>query len=339
MNTLVTVIVPIYNVEDYLEECINSILAQTYNNLEIILVDDGSTDNSPKICDRYKLKDNRIKVVHKKNEGLGYARNSGMKVATGEFVTFVDSDDYCENKMIENLVAPIIELGADTVIGGFKRVNNEKKIIYIEKYKKKMYDQDVYTNFFSKMLGSMPNSHDSIRMSVWNSLYSLSIIKGNSIKFPSERKLISEDLVFDEQYYSYSKKVYLTDSTDYCYRLNESSLTQTYKKNRIDTTCALYEYMENIVANKNVTNGILRLQKQFLINLRMCISQENKKISKHNFGIQKKNIKHICNNKTVRYVVKEYPYEKLGFKQKIFFKLVKSKRVFLLSIFTNLNLF
>ena len=93
MVEIVSVIVPIYNVEKYLDRCISSIINQTYKNLEIILVDDGSTDKSGAICDNYKIKDCRIKVIHKQNGGLGYARNSGLDVATGQYVTFIDGDD------------------------------------------------------------------------------------------------------------------------------------------------------------------------------------------------------------------------------------------------------
>ena len=101
MDKLISVIVPIYNVEKYLTKCIESIINQTYKNLEIILVDDGSPDKSPIICDEYAKKDNRIKVIHKKNGGLSDARNYGMSLATGEYISFIDSDDYIDEEMYE----------------------------------------------------------------------------------------------------------------------------------------------------------------------------------------------------------------------------------------------
>lgn len=111
----ISVIVPVYNVEDYLEECINSILGQTYKNLEIILVDDGSTDNSSKICDIYEKKDKRIKVIHKENGGLSSARNEGLKYRTGEYISFVDSDDFIDKTMYEKLYSAIKKYDADVV--------------------------------------------------------------------------------------------------------------------------------------------------------------------------------------------------------------------------------
>ena len=112
-NELVSVILPIYNVELYLKECIESVIGQSYKDLEIILVDDGSTDQSPYICDEYAKIDRRIKVIHKKNGGLGYARNSGMKVATGEYVAFVDSDDYVDLDMFESMYNSAKKYDAD----------------------------------------------------------------------------------------------------------------------------------------------------------------------------------------------------------------------------------
>lgn len=135
---LVSVIVPIYNVETFLERCLNSIVKQSYTNLEIILVDDESPDNCGDICDRWAERDNRIKVIHKKNGGLGFARNSGLDIATGEFVAFVDSDDYITYDFIEKYVNHMILEDADLVIGGLTR-----KFIDGSEIKKQVTDSTV----------------------------------------------------------------------------------------------------------------------------------------------------------------------------------------------------
>lgn len=103
-NDLISIVVPIYNVQDYLERCIQSIISQTYKNIEIILVDDGATDNSGKLCDEYLKKDERIKVIHKENGGLSDARNVGKENANGKYIAFIDSDDYIRTKFYRNLV-------------------------------------------------------------------------------------------------------------------------------------------------------------------------------------------------------------------------------------------
>lgn len=125
MGTLISVIIPVYNVEQYLHECINSIINQTYKNLEIILVDDGSTDSCGKICDSFAAKDRRITVIHKRNGGLSDARNAGLKLSTGGYIVFVDSDDYMLPDGIEYLYKLASENDADIVIGGTEKFEDE----------------------------------------------------------------------------------------------------------------------------------------------------------------------------------------------------------------------
>ena len=114
---LITIIIPVYKVEDYLDKCVESVVNQTYKNLEIILVDDGSPDNCPKMCDDWAKKDKRIKVIHKENGGLSDARNKGIDIAKGEFITFIDSDDYVENNYVEFLYNLVRENHAEISMG------------------------------------------------------------------------------------------------------------------------------------------------------------------------------------------------------------------------------
>lgn len=129
MKPLISVIVPIYGVESYLQQCVDSIINQTYTNLEIVLVDDGSPDNCGKICDEYATKDNRIKVIHKQNGGLSDARNAGLSKITGEYLLFVDSDDWMEYNGIEILYELACEHSADLVIGGVEKIDDETENI------------------------------------------------------------------------------------------------------------------------------------------------------------------------------------------------------------------
>ena len=181
---LVSIIVPIYNVEKYLIKCIESILNQTYKNLEIILVDDGSTDSCNKICDRYKKIDKRVVVIHKKNGGLSSARNIGIKKAKGKLISFVDSDDYIKPNMIEELKNNMYFYNSDIsvcdyyyIIDGKRQIsdNNNLKRNCITKYKNK---------FIYK-----PNS------AVWNKLYKKNLFE--QIKFP-EGKIYEDDYILYE---------------------------------------------------------------------------------------------------------------------------------------------
>lgn len=138
----VTIVVPVYNTEKYLDECIKSIVNQTYENIEVILIDDGSKDNSPKICDKWAQKDSRIQVIHKMNEGAGIARNTGISNASGEYICFFDSDDYIEPYTIEKSLNALLENNADIVLFGFCDItaNGKTKRVHIPNPQKYIYE-------------------------------------------------------------------------------------------------------------------------------------------------------------------------------------------------------
>ncbi len=143
INDLISVIVPVYNVEKYLERCIKSILMQTYRNFELILVDDGSPDNSGKICDEYAIKDNRVKVIHKENTGVSDSRNVGIIQSIGEYITFVDSDDYISENMLQKMYNDLNRNDADMVIIGRNIVNeNNNSIMFQKNNKFKVLDSE-----------------------------------------------------------------------------------------------------------------------------------------------------------------------------------------------------
>lgn len=323
---LVSVIVPVYNVEKYLQECIESLLGQTYSNLELILVDDGSKDSSGIICDKYAKVDSRIKVIHKKNEGLGLARNSGLEIATGEFVTFVDADDKADKNLVELLMKAIKSDSADTSIGGFKRISENGKIEFQEKYRETVYQgNSVYDELFSRMLGSAPDRKDAIRMSVWNVLYSMTIIREFHLRFPSEREFISEDIIWDSEYYKHSCKVKVITSTAYNYRITPGSLTQKYKTDRFQMVCKLYKEMCYRIGNDEEKKQ--RLQRQFFVNLRSCLRQEKSAVSNKKNDDIKKAISYIVSDSTTSEVSNQYLKIIKQSKQKLFVWLVASKNV------------
>lgn len=324
----VSIIVPVYKTEKYLEECLDSISRQTYPNLEIILIDDGSPDGCGNICDKYSAKDSRFIVVHKENEGLGYTRNCGLDIATGDYVTFVDSDDYLEPNMISHFMNQIAMSKADTCMGGFRRVDDNHDIIYTEHYEKVVYtNNQVRDILLKRILGSIPKKHDAYKMSVWNVIYSMEIIKRNHIRFPSEKIFISEDLIFNFDYYMKSCKVCITDNITYNYRVNTNSLTRAYKRDMLEKVCILYREMEKRVIHYYKNDGdeaLHRLQTQFLINVRSCIQQEyfyNSKSERIDV------IYNICKNKNVREVVCSYPMRLLDIRQYGFVIMLKFKMI------------
>lgn len=211
MNNLISIIVPVYNAEKYLKRCIDSILAQTYSDWELILVDDGSTDLSGKICDEYANNDNRIKVVHKHNGGASSARNKGLDIAEGGYIAFIDADDYVEESYLSKFVENIGK--ADLLQGGLLEVGQYENDCSIKKYR--YYDLDNNTDAVELL---NVNEAGRIRICyVHVKLFRNDIIQDNSIRFDTGMKL-SEDFCFVLDYLSYIHSV--AEVTNNGYRYN-----------------------------------------------------------------------------------------------------------------------
>ena len=180
MNRLVSVIVPIYKVEQYLTHCVNTIVNQSYSNLEIILVDDGSPDNCGKMCDEFASQDSRIKVIHKQNGGLSDARNAGIDVATGDYITFVDSDDYVMPNMIESLMKVIVNANADIVQCNYIRSKND----FIGEPQHESSQSDKFTVYFEDKMSAYLKDN-KINTVVWGKIYKRSLF--NEIRNPVGR--------------------------------------------------------------------------------------------------------------------------------------------------------
>lgn len=174
----ISIIIPVYNVQEYLDRCLNSIINQTYKNIEILLIDDGSTDNSGKICDLYKDKDKRVSVIHKKNGGLSDARNVGIKNASGEYLSFVDSDDFVAENFIQELHSIITAYSADIAICGYEK---GKKDFFsnrrVKKQKNIIFDSE-------EMLEQWHGKHKHIETMAWNKLYKKELFLEHSIEYP-----------------------------------------------------------------------------------------------------------------------------------------------------------
>lgn len=170
MNELISVIVPIYNMEKYIRKCVDSVINQTYKNCEIILVDDGSTDNCPEICEEYAQKDDRVVVIHKKNGGLSSARNAGLEVCKGEYIAFVDSDDFIEPNYLEYMYKKSKEQNADIVICGINWIDEKNNCIKSKEFRIEnavLKDDNVFSCFYQRYNGAI--------IPAWNKLYKKNI--------------------------------------------------------------------------------------------------------------------------------------------------------------------
>ena len=212
-NPLISVIVPVYKVEKYLNRCIDSIVNQTYKNLEIILVDDGSPDDCPSICDEWAKKDDRIKVIHKVNEGLAEARNTGIKICTGDYVLFSDSDDYLEYDMIFFLYELISKYNADVSRCGFyfNYENDEQKAM--------SYDETVKLYDIDKRIVDLVV--DGFAGTAWNKLYRTSIIKSHLYEKDDGR---AEDILHNYRVYKDINTSVFCDIPKYHYVIRNNSL-------------------------------------------------------------------------------------------------------------------
>ena len=334
MKPKVSIIVPVYNVEKYLDRCMESLLGQTLKDIEIILVDDGSPDNCPQMCDEYAKRDSRVKVVHKENAGLGYARNSGLEVATGEYVAFVDSDDYVEYDMYERLYEAINTNNVGMVLCGFYRDKQGKKTeAVIDNMPKKEKIIDSHADYITNLIGQLPSAHLNVfyGYAVWNILFSNEIIKKHQIRFKSERVYLSEDILFQVEYAAKIKTVLLYPTPFYNYCLNPGTLTTKYDFKRYDKAVVLYEKIKEVLADLsiNIDNIELRAQRMLLAKTLYCICDAIKGLSLRNAN---REVRKICCNPVLRGILEFYPIEEMTLKLRLFYLAIKHKRSLLIVI-------
>lgn len=242
MNSLISIVVPIYNVEQYLQKCVDSLINQTYKNLEIILVDDGSPDNCPKICDEYANHDSRIKVIHKENGGLSDARNAGMNIATGEYISFIDSDDWIKPKMIEDMYNRMIEDNSDLVSSG---------VIWVDEYGAEIRTATVSENCVLNTEQAMAEliNDEKLKQHVWNKLYKADLIKN----IPFDKGKYHEDVFWSYKVIGGAKRVSIEKNSYYFYvQRSESIMGEKYSAKRLDALDAMKlrcEYMKEKFPN------------------------------------------------------------------------------------------
>ena len=234
-KTKVSVIVPVYNVEKYLNRCVDSIINQTYKNLEIILVDDGSTDNSAEICDEYKEKDSRIKVLHKTNGGLADARNAGLDIYTGAYVCFIDSDDYFVPNAIEEYAKKAVDENSDVVVCGMERIairySKEKRDIFIPQYGEQILDESNIKEELWKPLFYDNDKKLTCMISACTKFIKAEFLNSHKLRFNPERKR-SEDWEFSLELYAKKPKIVFVNLPLYVYFRDFSRKTLSFSIDR-----------------------------------------------------------------------------------------------------------
>ena len=242
---LVSIVLPVYNVEKYLNRCIETIANQTYKNIEILLIDDGSTDRSGKLCDCWRDSDNRIKVIHKINQGLGMARNTGIDYAQGKYICFFDSDDYIEINTIEECVNKMESENSDIICFGLNEIDKKGNIkkVFIPKTKLDFYEnRDVQNILVPEIIGPNQETGESanLRLSAWSFMYSSVLIHNINFRFVSERGIISEDVYSLLELFSRVQKASIIRKAFYNYCDNESSLSRVFRNDRYNKIKRFY---------------------------------------------------------------------------------------------------
>lgn len=300
------------------------------------MVDDESPDNCPKMCDEYAERDSRIKVIHKKNAGLGFARNSGLDVASGEFVAFIDSDDFVDLNMFEHLYHVAKEYDADEVRCGVK--------FFVDGKFSERHDVDALTVFSGKenvvdfmldVVGPLPECKRDVKymMSSCCCIHSRKVIEDNHVRFLSERECLSEDLIWDVDLFSKMNCIVYVPECHYVYRMNPASLTHQYSREKYKRNYKFFEILEsklsNILPLEKYELHLLRSQMLYFRNAISSFACNNNKVIDE--------IKYVLNDDFWNRIFDKYPLKRLPWKQRAYFVLSQVKSPSIMWLLTKIK--
>ncbi len=267
----ISIIVPVYNSEKYIEKCLKSILSQTFFNIEIIVINDGSTDNTYQVCSKVANSDSRIKLIDRSNSGVSASRNYGLRIAKGKYIMFCDSDDYVDPKWCELMWNKITKHNNSYVVCGSITYNldtENKQYLLLDKDKEcSILEIDNYYHIFN--IGTSG--------SLWNKIFDLSIIKENSIKF-NEELSFAEDVLFNSEYIKYCNNIIFINLPlyIYCVRNDDNSLSRKYYKNYFEMVKITYECRKQLISKKFFQEYCSMFFYNFNNALKMTFNKNNK---------------------------------------------------------------
>ncbi len=338
----VSIIIPVYKAELFLQRCVQSVTAQTLKDIEIILIDDGSPDRCGELCDRLAAQDARIRVEHKQNEGAGMARNSGLALATGQYIGFVDADDYVEPKMYENLYVAAERVGAQVAMSGMRFVDGNmfsQMGDCIEKpsfSEETVFEGESVCELMLGIAGAMPKEKDDSRygMSVCTNLYRTDFVRQNGLRFLSERDILSEDALFSIDCLAAAQTAVGVPGALYCYCRNGASVSKSYNPKRLEKSAVFLKELEKRFSEKMPAS---RYQIYFDRTAqgfgRILCSQEILHAFEMKMPYKKLRVrlKTICTQAHIAAALKTYPWYQLPTRQAVFAFLMKY-RLYLLQV-------
>lgn len=325
---IISVVVSIYNARVFLDKCIRSILSQTYESLEIILVNDGSTDDSLSICNRYMGEDSRIRVFSQENSGPSKAKNTGIDLATGYYLLFVDSDDFLEPDMIRHMHGQIDAFDGELAICGYRRISSSQQnprteFVYVEN---KIFLYGIPLPDFVILYRKLLLNQN------WNKLYRTDIIRNHSISFINSLSL-GEDLLFNLIYLRHCNKVTVLDSCHYNFVYgNTNSLSNKYRQDLFTIQQSIYEAVMGYIIEQyplRDSDSLDILERCHAITVASCIATICKT---RNVNRKEKyeDIYRLVRNPAVLKIMKAQKGQ--GFKNKVLYRLISMKQVFLLML-------
>ena len=325
MKPKVSIVVPIYNVEKYLKNCVDSLLNQTLEDIEIILVDDGSPDKSGEIADEYLRNEKRIKVVHQSNAGLGPARNSGMAVATGEYIGFIDSDDWTQPEMFERLYEAAVLENADIAVSGHQEFTNGRvtktKIHPLAgtTIRTKQEIESVRKNLYGH--STEDDVVEAFPMAVWIAVYRRKIIEDNNLLF---EEILSEDTIFNLSAYKCAKTITFIDRTDYCYRKEgQPSITQSFSDNKLLRYQKFLMTLSNMANNETDEDCKMRVKRMAIDYCRSYVGLVDN--SGDSFKKKKEHIRKFAHTEEIKQYWEGYPIDVLPIQQRIFHLMIEKE--------------
>jgi glycosyltransferase involved in cell wall biosynthesis len=321
----VSIIVPVYNAEQYLDRCIESILSQTFSDFELILVDDGSYDNCPAICDNYAAQDKRVKVIHKNNGGVSTARNQGIEIAAGDYLMFIDSDDYVDANMLEIMLNSADDFPDYIVTGLCMETYEQGEMVRCDQYKMPLKRYSVRTLF-----EALNNEYVLICIcGPWCKLFKNKIIGENSIRF-CEQMTLGEDTYFNLNYLEHCNSIISIDREFYHYvRDNKESLFSKYHSNSLLVHEKVYDKMRSLIFKKECSEICKSDFEEMYFNMLVgCIIQDFKNADKNSSKFRKNNIRKVITNEHIVRNLKHYKFS--GIKRKVIHKMVSLGNIHLI---------
>jgi glycosyltransferase involved in cell wall biosynthesis len=335
MQPKISVVIPVYNVEKYLQRCVESILNQTFQDFEIILVNDGSKDHSGAICDEYAKKDNRIKVIHKKNARVSAARNDGIKMAKGKYISFIDSDDWIEPDMYQNMIQKAEELYLDIIMCDYKKKSKDYEEKRSQLIRAGYYSKDQIKNELFPCLIMFEHLEYPPTISNWVCLFNLNFIKTNHLYYDEEIHYDEDSIFGSKVMFNASSFYYLKGHHYYNYFYNPNSTTNTYNENRWNSFLKINDGLKEYFG-KTIEFDFARQIKVNMLYLTLSALGQirySKTVGEERVEL----IERIMYHPKVKEIFNEFKFPHVSWKTKVIILLIKYKMVRVYDLLIKVN--